>query len=91
MEKIQVHYDGGFPNLCSGSLTVLIGKTEWEFPSFCLSSGGSVSFTPEWDEMVGRGPWSVSDWPPGFPEDMKGAVTDAINDSIPYGCCGGCV
>jgi hypothetical protein len=56
-----------------------------------LSSGGSVTFNEEWEEQVTQGEWGVSDWPVGFPEEMKPAVEGAINDEIPQGCCGGCV
>lgn len=89
--KITVKYDGKYPNLCSGSLCIVIDGHEWHFPKYCLVSGGSVAFTVDWDEVVTDGPWSVLEWPESFPELLKDKVIDAINDNIPHGCCGGCV
>jgi hypothetical protein len=72
-------------------LIVTIDGKRWEFPSHCLSSGGSVWFDDEWVEHVESGPWSISDWPEGFPNAYKKAVKAAVNAEIPKGCCGGCV
>ena len=88
---IKVQYDGGFPNLCSGKLVLIIDGNEWVFPDYCLSSGGGVSFNDDWEENVTLGEWSISDWPKDFPEDLKGAAEDAVNSNVDYGCCGGCV
>lgn len=89
--NIQIKYNGSYPNLCSGSLTVIIDGKEWEFPSNCLASGGSVSFDENWNEEISSGPWRLYDYPEDFPEELKSAVLDAVNEHIPYGCCGGCV
>jgi hypothetical protein len=89
--KIGISYDGAYPNLCRGHLVVTIDGVKWDFGSYNLSSGGSVSFDDDWQENVGSGPWSISEWPDGFPVEMKDAVTEAVNEKIPHGCCGGCV
>lgn len=90
-QGITIEYDGAYPNLCSGQLFVTINGKRWTFTRYCLASGGSVSFDSNWSEQIGTGPWTVSKWPEGFPEDQKVAVVDAINEEIPWGCCGGCV
>jgi hypothetical protein len=90
MENIKIDYNGRYPNLCSGTLVVTIGEKVWNFGKDVLSSGGSVSFDEQWNEEVTSG-WLVSEWPEGFPDEYKEVVTDAINDEIPWGCCGGCV
>ena len=77
--KIEIEYDGAFPNLCSGALAATIDRKRWEFPPRCLSSGGSVWFDDGWREHVESGPWSINKWPEGFPEDQKKAVQDALN------------
>lgn len=84
-----VSYSGEYPNLCSGELVISIDGMEWT--GFRLSSGGSVSFTEDWDEIVTYGPWSVSHWPNGFPEEAKPITIGLINENIRLGCCGGCV
>lgn len=88
---IKVSYDGAFPNLCSGTLVVTIDDTEWVFPDYCMSSGGSVSFSKDWEEHVSSGPWEISKWPENFPENLKSSVLEAVNEQVTYGCCGGCV
>ena len=88
---IQISYDGEYPNLCSGKLIVYIDGKSWEFPDYCLVSGGSVWFDNDWCEHVEKGPWSIEEWPDGFPDEMKQPVECAVNSSIPLGCCGGCV
>ena len=42
---MEIKYNGTYPNLCSGNLLVIINGKEWEFPNYCLRSGGSVGFT----------------------------------------------
>ncbi len=86
-----VSYDGSYPNLCSGKLVLSVDEKEWVFPSYCLSSGGSVWFDKDWSEHVEDGPWSVGEWPEGFPEDAKEEALSVINEGISWGCCGGCV
>ena len=87
---IKIKYNGEYPILCYGILTVTIDKKVYNF-GCCLSSGGSVSFTEDWDEVVTEGEWSINEWPKDFPEDLKDAVTDAVNKEVSWGCCGGCV
>ena len=88
---IKIKYDGEYPNLCGGTLVVTVDDKVWTFPDYCLSSGGGVSFTVDWEEIVTQGRWSIDDWPIGFPEDKKDNVLKAINNEISWGCCGGCV
>jgi len=88
---IKIEYDGAYPNLCSGTLVVEIDGKRWIFPSYCMASGGSVSFDESWNEHVSSGPWSLDEWPDGFPESDKARVIDAINSAVEWGCCGGCV
>ncbi len=84
-------YDGTYPNLCSGSLILLLAGEKIVFPSHCLSSGGSVSFSKDWEEDVSGGPWTISDWPENFPESLKEEAEEIVNENIRHGCCGGCV
>lgn len=87
----KIEYDGSYPNACRGNLVVVVNEKRWEFPRYCLSSGGSVWFDANWMEHIESGPWSVSEWPKNFPKEYRNAVVEAINEEIPCGCCGGCV
>lgn len=91
MAKIEVKYDGSYPNLCSGKLILTIDGKEWIFPNCCLGSGGSVSFDDEWYECVTSGEWTITEYPKDFPEELKQAAEDAVNENVSWGCCGGCV
>jgi len=88
---MEIKYDGAYPNLCAGTLIVIINEKEWIFPSYCMSSGGSVSFDSDWCGNVTSGEWDISEWPEGFPEELKQDVLDTVNSEISYGCCGGCI
>lgn len=91
MRKIEIQYDGKYPNLCSGHLVVTIDGVVWDFGKYCLSSGGCAYFTGDWEDVVEQGEWSITDYPEGFPEELKKAVLKKVNEDIPWGCCGGCL
>lgn len=83
-----ISYDGSYPTLCYGTLTIEINGIRYELED-CLHSGGSVSFTEDWDEVVTQDEWSVS-----VPDELKEfekEITDIVNDNVDHGCCGGCV
>jgi hypothetical protein len=91
MELTFVSYDGGYPNLCSGELVLAIDGVPIAFPSYSLCSGGSVWFTDDWEEQVESGEWSITDYPEGFPEELKARAVELVNEYVRQGCCGGCV
>ena len=90
MKEIKVSYDGEYPCLCSGHLEVWVDGKYYDFGNYAMHSGGSVSFSEDWEEDVSSGEWSV-DFPDNFPEELKSEVLEAINNEVPWGCCGGCV
>lgn len=88
MKRIEfVGYDGKYPCLCMGSLTI---KVEGEIHHLrgILRSGGGIS--NDYSEIE-EGPWEVdlSDYPELEP--YKKEITDVVNENIDYGCCGGCI
>lgn len=89
--KIKIKYNGTYPNLCSGELVVIIDNVEWIFPEYCLASGGDATYHNNYGTVITRGPWSISKYPKNFPDNLRSVVEDAVNDSIPQGCCGGCI
>lgn len=86
-----VSYDGSYPNLCSGTLIMELNGVEIIFPSYCLSSQGSVWFDDDWGAHVEEGEWVITDYPEGFPEKLKCVAEDLVNINIVNGCCGGCI
>jgi len=86
-----VSYNGHYPNLCSGNLVLEIDGENVRFPEHCLSSGGSVSFTPDWDEVISHGEWTIVDWPNEVPDSLYRECIDVVNENVSQGCCGGCV
>lgn len=88
---IKIDYDGEYPNLCSGNLIVTIDNIKYDFPNYCLSSGGHICRDDEWNMWAEEGEWSITAWPVNFPEHLKDLVENEINYQIPHGCCGGCI
>lgn len=95
-----ISYDGSFPNLCSGTLTLEIdGKVKTFHPyredvdyHFFWTSGGYVSFDEDWIEYVSCGPWELME--KCLPDELKPygkQLIDIFNENVPHGCCGGCV
>lgn len=80
-----ISYDGAWPNLCSGTLTIEVNgvrRTDFE-----LCSGGHVYWDD--DETIEYGPWTVF-----MPDDLaeyEKIITDLVNENVPWGCCGGCI
>ncbi len=77
---IEVTYTGRYPNYCKGQLSICIEGKVFNFPN------GSFSL----DTSLYLNPWSVTEWPPGFPDKQKESAVKAINDTLRHECCGGC-
>lgn len=88
---MQIQYSGEYPCLCGGCLSVEIDGKWWEFPSFCMSSGGSCFIDEDGDEVTTYGEWEIDKYPEGFPEDKKEEVLQMVNEQVEFGCCGGCI
>lgn len=102
-----VSYTGGFPNLCSGTLTLKIDGEEVRFghdylrgnynsdgnyDSFWVSGGG-FGFTNDWsDSYVYGGKWIIcEDDLPKKYQQYTKEIDEVFNNNVPYGCCGGCL
>lgn len=102
-----VSYDGAYPNLCRGVLTVKVDGKEYKFGYYWdrkdgeelldpfWASGGCVSFDNEWNESVTQDAWVLSDFKKSnYPPEIGDRIEDILevmNQNVPYGCCGGCV
>ena len=95
MREIQfVDYDGRYPNLCSGILTISVDGQNVSIGNYgAISSGGSVSFDADWCEHVTSGEWSLgyADEYEQFTDEEKRCILYLVNCHVPEGCCGGCV
>ncbi len=84
-----ISYNGRYPHLCTGTLVIEIDGEVYNLYN-SLSSGGGVSFTADWDEIVTSGAWSVDGLPVEI-EHLRKEIEDVVNKNVRWGCCGGCV
>ncbi|MCQ2444438.1 MAG: hypothetical protein MJ061_02975 [Mailhella sp.] len=93
MRNIEfISYDGVWPRLCGGTLTLRIDGEEWARKNV-LFSGGAVNNSRDPAELdISYGPW-ILDYRMAAefsPEEME-HIAALINERIPYGCCGRCL
>lgn len=86
-----ISYDGAWPNLCRGTLTVEKDGKQYSMYGV-LVSGGSVSFDADWEADVEEGDWIIdrNALAPELQDDWL-ELESLVNDEIPHGCCGGCI
>lgn len=96
-----ISYDGEWPNLCSGILTLEIdGKTVTFGSNNCCDydrfwiSGGCCSFKSHTNEtFIERDEWKFDD-DEYFPNEYLNyyeEIKKLFNDNVEFGCCGGCI
>jgi hypothetical protein len=84
-----VSYDGKYPNLCRGTLTIEKDGERYELRNV-LQSGGRNFYEHYGDGYVEMGPWIVD--PRELPEELVDSVEEIeelVNEHVDYGCCGG--
>lgn len=100
-----IDYDGKYPNLCTGVLTLKINGVIHKFNSYNKHlegnpylekfwvTGGNCGFTNGYmDSYVNRGEWEVNvGHLPDFLKPYADELIELFNDNVPYGCCGGCL
>ena len=90
--KVQfVNYDGVYPCLCVGTLTIRVGEKEYKIEDALISGGGITS--DEEDGLIAtEGPWELNE--PNFPKELTPyfkEILECVNANVRYGCCGGCI
>ena len=83
-----VSYDGEYPCLCKGTLTIDVDGKIYNLDDV-LISGGSCNWHT--DEIV-KGAWFVSNLQ--LPRELRPLVSEierVVNENVPFGCCGGCM
>lgn len=93
-----INYTGHYPALCLGDLTLEINGKIYEFgtnkvhPIF-WSSGGSCYFTNNYEEShITQDEWMIDkDFLPDELKKYSKEIKRVLNESIRWGCCGGCL
>jgi len=65
MKKINVKYDGKYPNFCRGKLIVTINGKIWEFPDNCINKDLDIEDFPK-------------NFPEKLKQQVQDAVDDSI-------------
>jgi len=92
MADIQfIKYDGKWPCLCSGTLSIKVNNKTYHL-EHVMHSGGCISHDGNWDNVdVISGPWTLDlgDYPEL--QEFQDEIEEVVNDNVTWGCCGGCV
>ena len=84
-----VSYNGGFPNLCRGTLVVKVNGEEVSLKNY-LCSGGQCGFDENWNTCVETGDWRLCQLPDNL-EPYREEILKVVNENVEHGCCGGCI
>ena len=85
-----VSYDGEYPCLCFGTLTIKIDGTTYRFKN-ALISGGGIFGNDEFDMWAEEGEWEIDLKEHPELEPYKEEITRLVNEKVEHGCCGGCI
>jgi hypothetical protein len=86
-----VSYNGKYPNLCSGTLTIRLNGKRISMEN-ALASGGKCRITADYEEHVTMGDWEVIEHKlPTSARPYITEITALVNEKVPRGCCGGCI
>jgi hypothetical protein len=92
IHKIEfVSYDGEYPCLCNGKLTIKVDGKEYRLDNV-LISGGSVTCDDDYNFQVFEDEWTIDK--DALPEELKNLseqICQVVNEHVDYGCCGGCI
>lgn len=86
-----VSYDGEYPTLCSGTLTIRVNGKLY-FLKDILHSGGNIVRMSDGDYDTELGEWDI--WTDNLPPELKKYSEDIkllVNMNVKHGCCGGCI
>lgn len=98
-----VSYTGSYPNLCRGTLTLIIDNEKCVFTGYetdeknnkyprFWESGGSGWFDNDWNDYCNEGEWEI--YEDKIPKKYRGYAKDIdfiFNTNVKHGCCGGCL
>ena len=87
-----ISYNGKWPSLCHGTLTLEIDGEEVKLDGV-LTSGGITYFTDNYGEShIEHGDWNIyeSNLPDGL-KALRDKIINVVNENVEQGCCGGCL
>lgn len=85
-----VSYNGEYPCLCFGTLTIKVNEKVYSFNN-AMISGGCIQRSEDWDMWAVQGDWEINlDEHPEL-EPYKEEITHIVNENVKHGCCGGCI
>ena len=85
-----VSYDGKYPCLCMGTLTIKVDDKTYRF-NHAMISGGCICCGLDWDMWSEEGDWKVDLYEHPELEPYKEEITRVVNENVEHGCCGGCI
>lgn len=85
-----VSYDGKYPCLCMGTLTIRVDGKTYRF-NYAMVSGGHICRDEDWNMWTEGGDWEVNLYEHPELEPYKEEITRVVNENVEQGCCGGCI
>lgn len=87
-----ISYDGKWPALCCGTLTIKVDGKTYSL-KHSLISGGCIVGGPstDWDMWAETGPWKIDLEEHPELEPYKEEIIRVVNENVKQGCCGGCI
>ena len=85
-----VSYDGKYPCLCMGTLTIRVDGKTYKF-EHAMISGGHICRDDAWNMEAEEGDWEVNLREHPELEPYKEEITRLVNENVEHGCCGGCI
>lgn len=85
-----VSYDGKYPCLCMGTLTIRVDGKTYRF-NHAMASGGYVWHDSDWNYDVEHDDWKIDLREHPELEPYKEEITRVVNENVEHGCCGGCI
>ncbi len=86
-----ISYDGTYPTLCYGTLTVKVDNNLVKLVDVLISGWDIYYDYNDGEEYADIGEWTVD--LEKYPELQcyEKEITDLVNANVEHGCCGGCV
>ena len=85
-----VSYDGKWPCLCMGTLTIRVDGKTYKF-EHAMISGGYICRDADWNMWSEEGDWELNLYEHPELKPYKKEITRLVNENVEHGCCGGCI